>query len=444
LQEFLVGNGNIYGPEHASLRSLFYLVDLLSNGSETMQTELFAQEEDRSEIWSITEITQAIRKSLQTQFPVVWIRGEISNLRSQASGHRYFCLKDENCQIKAVFFRGDAAASSYLPKEGDDCLAFGEITVYEPRGEYQLRVRHLLQDGLGNLSLQFEKLKEKLLQEGVFDEKGKKDLPALAQTIAIITSPDGAALQDFLEILKRRNWTGTIWLVPSLVQGNEAAKQIISGIEYASKIPDLDLLVLARGGGSIEDLWSFNDEELVRAVANCSIPTISAIGHQTDFVLTDFAADFRAETPSAAAEWISSRYLEQINRLDQLEQKLIQIPQYYLSLISEKIAYLGAALEKLSPHARMDRYHQQLDDLEHRLQISIRNHLKIKLDRLKALEQRLHANSLPAAMKRGFSYLSDNNGHLIRSVKELPSGKQVRAHLGDGSRVVEVLREDLN
>jgi exodeoxyribonuclease VII large subunit len=420
------------------------LEDLLLNGSETMQTELFSEEEDRSEIWSITGITQAIRKSLQTQFPVVWIRGEISNLRSQASGHRYFCLKDESCQIKAVFFRGDATASSYLPKEGDDCLAFGEITVYEPRGEYQLRVRHLLQDGLGNLRLQFEKLKEKLLQEGIFDEKGKKDLPALAHTIAIITSPDGAALQDFLEILKRRNWTGTIWLVPSLVQGNEAAKQIIHGIEYASKIPDLDLLVLARGGGSIEDLWSFNDEQLVRAVANCSIPTISAIGHQTDFVLTDFAADFRAETPSAAAEWISSRYLEQINRLDQLEQKLIQIPQYYLSLISEKIAYLGAALEKLSPHARMDRYHQQLDDLEHRLQISIRNHLKIKLDRLKALEQRLHANSLPAAMKRGFSYLSDNNGHLIRSVKELPSGKQVRAHLGDGSRVVEVLREDLN
>ena len=409
-----------------------------------MQTELFTQEEDRSEIWSITGITQAIRKSLQTQFPVVWLRGEISNLRSQASGHRYFCLKDENCQIKAVFFRGDATASAYLPKEGDECLAFGEITVYEPRGEYQLRVRHLLKDGLGSLSLQFEKLKEKLLQEGIFDENRKKDLPSLAQTIAIITSPDGAALQDFLEILKRRNWTGTIWLVPSLVQGNEAAKQIISGIEYASKIPDLDLLVLARGGGSIEDLWSFNNEQLVRAVANCSIPTISAIGHQTDFVLTDFAADFRAETPSAAAEWISSRYMEQINHLDQLEQKLIQIPQYYLSVISEKITYLAAALEKLSPHACMDRYHQQLDDLEHRLQISIRNHLQIKLDRLKALEQRLHANSLPAAMKRGFSYLSDNNGHLIRSVQELPSGKQIRAHLGDGSRAVEVLREDLN
>ena len=202
--------------------------------------------------------------------------------------------------------------------------------------------------------------------------------------------------------------------------------------------------MLARGGGSIEDLWSFNNEQLVRAVANCSIPTISAIGHQTDFVLTDFAADFRAETPSAAAEWISSRYMEQINQLDQLEQKLIQIPQYYLSVISEKITYLAAALEKLSPHACMDRYHQQLDDLEHRLQISIRNHLQIKLDRLKALEQRLHANSLPAAMKRGFSYLSDNNGHLIRSVQELPSGKQIRAHLGDGSRVVEVLREDLN
>jgi len=307
-----------------------------------------------------------------------------------------------------------------------------------------LRVRHLLLDGLGNLSLQFEKLKEKLLQEGIFDDEGKKDLPNLAQTIAIITSPDGAALQDFLEILKRRNWKGTIWLVPSLVQGNEASKQMISGIEYATKIPDLDMLVLARGGGSIEDLWSFNNEQLVRAVANCSIPTISAIGHQTDFVLTDFAADFRAETPSAAAEWISSRYMEQINRLDQLEQKLIQIPQYYFSLISEKIAHLGAALEKLSPHARMDRYHQQLDDLEHRLQISIRNHLKIKLDRLDAIEQRLHANSLPATMKRGFSYLSDNNGHLIRSVQELSAGKQIRAHLEDGSRAVEVLPEDLN
>jgi len=409
-----------------------------------MQTELFEQAEDRSEIWSITGITQAIRKSLQTQFPVVWIRGEISNLRSQASGHRYFCMKDENCQIKAVFFRGDASASAYLPKEGDECLAFGEISVYEPRGEYQLRVRHLLLDGLGNLSLQFEKLKEKLLQEGIFDDEGKKDLPNLAQTIAIITSPDGAALQDFLEILKRRNWKGTIWLVPSLVQGNEASKQMISGIEYATKIPDLDMLVLARGGGSIEDLWSFNNEQLVRAVANCSIPTISAIGHQTDFVLTDFAADFRAETPSAAAEWISSRYMEQINRLDQLEQKLIQIPQYYFSLISEKIAHLGAALEKLSPHARMDRYHQQLDDLEHRLQISIRNHLKIKLDRLDAIEQRLQANSLPATMKRGFSYLSDNNGHLIRSVQELSAGKQIRAHLEDGSRAVEVLPEDLN
>ena len=201
-------------------------------------------------------------------------------------------------------------------------MAYGELTVYEPRGEYQLRVRHLLQDGLGNLRLQFERLKESLLNEGLFDENRKKTLPKFARTLGIITSPDGAALQDFISILKRRNWTGQVLVIPSLVQGKEAVTQIIQGIDQANQIPTLDLLVLARGGGSLEDLWSFNDETLVRKVSSCQIPIISAIGHQTDFVLTDFAADFRAETPSAAAEWISSQYIEVINRLNQLEENL--------------------------------------------------------------------------------------------------------------------------
>ena len=201
-----------------------------------MQTELFEQEEDRSEIWSVTEITQAIHKSLQNQFPVLWVRGEISNLRVQASGHRYFLLKDENCQLKAVFFRGDAVGSAYLPKEGDDCIAYGEISVYEPRGEYQLRVRHVLQDGLGNLRLQFDRLKEKLLQEGLFEEHRKRSLPNFARTIGVVTSPDGAALQDFLSILKRRGWTGQIWIITSLVQGKEAPTQLLKGIEQASEI----------------------------------------------------------------------------------------------------------------------------------------------------------------------------------------------------------------
>ena len=407
-----------------------------------MQTELFKEEEDRSEVWSVTGITQAIHKCLKHQFPLLWVRGEISNLRAQASGHRYFLLKDESCQLKAVFFRGDASGSAYLPEEGDDCIAYGEISVYEPRGEYQLRIRHILQDGRGNLRLQFERLKEKLLQEGLFEEGRKRRVPNFARTIGIVTSPDGAALQDFLSILERRGWSGQIWTIPSLVQGKDAPGQLIQGIEQASQIPGIELIVLARGGGSFEDLWSFNHEQLVRTVGDCPIPTISAIGHQTDFVLTDFAADFRAETPSAAAELISSRYLEQINRLTLLEQSFLRIPIDNLIRKWDKLALIEASLEKLNPQSRIDRHHQQLDDLEHRLQQSIRINIDKKFHQVKALKQSLEANSLPAALKRGFSYLSDNEGNLIRSINMLTEGKSIRAHLQDGSRTLRVQKED--
>ena len=407
-----------------------------------MQTELFEQEEDSSTIWSITSLTQAINKSLQSQFPIVWVRGEISNLRAQASGHRYFQLKDKNCQLKAVMFRGDATGSPYLPQEGDECLAYGEITVYEPRGEYQLRVRHLLQDGIGNLRLQFERLKKKLLEEGLFEDDQKKTLPTFAHTIAIITSPDGAALQDFTSILSRRNWTGKIWIIPSLVQGKEAPSQITRGIKLAAQIPELDLLVFARGGGSIEDLWAFNDEGLVRSIAACSTPTISAIGHQTDFTLADFVADLRAETPSAAAEWISSQYLEQIDRFNYLQERLLSIPEDFLSRTQDKLALLESSLEKLSPQARMERYHQQLDDLEHRLQTCTHAFLEKASHNLKTIEQRLETNSLPSTLKRGFTYLSDDDGNLIRSVQQLPAGKQIMAHFQDGRKGLIATEEE--
>jgi len=407
-----------------------------------MQTELFEQEEDSSTIWSITSLTQAINKSLQSQFPIVWVRGEISNLRAQASGHRYFQLKDKSCQLKAVMFRGDATGSPYLPQEGDECLAYGEITVYEPRGEYQLRVRHLLQDGIGNLRLQFERLKKKLLEEGLFEDDQKKTLPTFAHTIAIITSPDGAALQDFTSILRRRNWTGQIWIIPSLVQGKEAPSQITRGIKLAAQIPELDLLVFARGGGSIEDLWAFNDEGLVRSIAACSTPTISAIGHQTDFTLADFVADLRAETPSAAAEWISSQYLEQIDRFNYLQERLLSIPEDFLSRTQDKLALLESSLEKLSPQARMERYHQQLDDLEHRLQTCTHAFLEKASHNLKTIEQRLETNSLPSTLKRGFTYLSDDDGNLIRSVQQLPAGKQIMAHFQDGRKGLIATEEE--
>ncbi len=407
-----------------------------------MQDSLFDLHEDRSAVWSITELTQAIRKSLQTQFPMIWVRGEISNLRVQASGHRYFSLKDENSQLKAVFFRGDATGSAYLPNEGDDCVAFGELSVYEPRGEYQLKVRHVLRDGIGDLRLRFERLKEKLMEEGLFEEGRKRSLPLFVQTLAIITSPDGAALQDFISILNRRKWTGQVWLVPSLVQGKEAPAQLIRGIELASKIPRLDALVLARGGGSLEDLWAFNDETLVRRMAACPIPTISAVGHQTDFTLSDLVADLRSETPSAAAEWISSRHLEQIERLDRLGKVFLRIPLDHLARASGKLLLLESILEKLSPTKRMERHHQQLDDTEHRLQGWVRHLLEKAADKLDSLEDRLQANSLTSTLERGFSYLTDREGNLIRSIQELTPGKRLTVHLRDGKSFIETTEEN--
>ena len=336
-----------------------------------MQTDLFEQHEDRSEIWGVSDITREIKRLLETEFPVLWVRGEISNLRAHPSGHRYFVLKDNQCQLKAVLFRGDASSLGYTPQEGEECLAYGELSLYEPRGEYQLRIRHMMQDGMGNMRLHFERLKEKLLKEGLFEESRKKTLPPLARRIAIITSASGAALQDFLSILKRRAWNGCVFLFHSSVQGKDAPAALIEALKQATSFSGIDLIVLARGGGSIEDLWAFNDESLVRQVANCPIPTISAVGHQTDFVLTDFGADFRAETPSAAAEWISSEHVRLGKKLEELSSRLMEIPEDFLSKSNDRIQLNEARLKNCSPSSRIEMQHQFLDDLESRMNRTI-------------------------------------------------------------------------
>ena len=284
-----------------------------------MQSELFQSYEENSKIWKISEINSAIRKVLEQNFSQVWVRGEISNLKAHSSGHYYFQLKDSNAQIKAVLFRGDSRNLASPPKEGSEYLAFGDITSYEARGDCQIRVRHLMQEGMGNLQLEFERLKKKLSNEGLFNPEKKKTLPRLPQKIALVTSPEGAAKEDFIGILKRRNWKGLVTLFPSLVQGTKASSELIKALHSIDKSKEsFDLVVLTRGGGSIEDLWSFNEEELVRLISDFEIPTISAIGHQTDFVLTDFAADIRAETPSGAAELISSLYIKELENFENL------------------------------------------------------------------------------------------------------------------------------
>jgi len=404
-----------------------------------MQTDLFEQHEDRSEVWQVSDLTREIKRLLHTEFPVLWVRGEISNLRAHPSGHRYFVLKDSHSQLKAVLFRGDASSLGYAPQEGEECLAFGELTLYEPRGEYQLRVRHMMQDGMGNMRLQFERLKEKLLKEGLFDEARKKTLPTLARRVAIISSASGAALQDFLSILKRREWNGSVFLFNSPVQGQDAPAGLSNALRRAVSFSGIDLIVLARGGGSIEDLWAFNDEGLVREVASCPIPIISAVGHQTDFVLTDFGADFRAETPSAAAEWISSEHLKILNKLQELGNRLIDIPEDFLSKSQDRLRLNEARLKNCSPSSRIEMQHQFLDDLESTMNRIIKSFFERTSYVLEALERRLEGNSLKSSLNKGFSYFKDKDGNIIDQAKALKAGTTVQATLKDGSKNLKVL-----
>lgn len=399
-----------------------------------MQTNLFEVNDDSSGIWSVSQLTREVKSLLETQLPPLWIKGEISNLRAQPSGHRYFVLKDSSSQIKSVLFKGDLKNSTYAPVEGDECLAYGNVTVYEPRGDYQFRIKHLMQDGAGVLKLKFEQLKEKLLKEGLFEKERKRDLPNFVQKIAIITSPRGAAIQDFLSILKRRNWRGEISIFPSIVQGKDAPNELIQCVKRVNSMNKYDLLIISRGGGSIEDLWSFNDEELVRELASCCVPVISAIGHQTDFVLTDFVADFRAETPSAAAEWITNKYSKQLDLLKNYNSNIEQITYNALVKIKEKAKHLSIRLNNNQPASKIESLVQYLDDLD------LRNSRKIKdiIERnnliIENLNKRLKSNNLSSILNRGFAYVKSSNGKIIDSAKSLNRDDQVNINFKDGQR----------
>ncbi|PIP59664.1 MAG: exodeoxyribonuclease VII large subunit [Verrucomicrobia bacterium CG_4_10_14_3_um_filter_43_23] len=347
---------------------------------------------ESDQILSVSDFNARVKTILENEIPPCWVRGEVSNLRHQSSGHIYFSLKDANSQISAVLFKGYAAQISLQLAEGMQILVFGEINVYEPRGQYQLIARFILEDGQGQLQLEFNRLKEKLANEGLFDTDKKKSLPPIPRTIGFITSPTGAAIRDFISILKRRGWQGTVIIFPSNVQGTSAAAEMIEQLRIAQEFNKLDLLVIGRGGGSIEDLWAFNEEPLVRAVAACTLPIISAVGHEIDFVLTDFAADKRAETPSAAAELISSLYLDCVSRVNHIKKTLHP--------------------SRFSPI--LENYALKLDDKENRLYQSLTQRLRGAKDMLKSAENRLSAIS-PAHSLRA------HNKHVEQLHKRLES-----------------------
>jgi exodeoxyribonuclease VII large subunit len=316
-------------------------------------------------VYSVTELTEEIQGLLEDRFDFVWVEGEISNFSAPASGHYYMVLKDEKARIKAVMFRLQARYLRFLPENGMKVVAQGRIGVYPPRGEYQIILDYLEPMGVGALALSFEQLKKKLAVQGVFDDDIKKPLPFLPQRIGVITSPTGAAIRDFLKVIRRRFANIEIIIVPVRVQGDEAAADMVKALELVNRELKVDIIVLTRGGGSLEDLWAFNHEDLALAIRRSQIPVVSAVGHEIDLTISDLAADLRAPTPSAAAELLVAEKESLLDRLEEIKNRLVTGISLSLKNHTQELDRLSAGLK--DPRKRLDGSWMHLDEIHSRL-----------------------------------------------------------------------------
>jgi len=410
---------------------------------------------------TVSEFTRRVKALLETGIRAGWVRGEVSNLRAQASGHVYFSLKDAGAQLSAVLFRGDAARQAVALREGMQIVAYGQVSVYELRGQYQLIVRAVVEDGVGRLQREFEALKRRLTAEGLFAPEKKRAIPALPLTVGFITSPTGAAVQDFLRILRRRGWRGRVVVLPAKVQGPGAAEEMVGMLALAGRLGIFDLLVIGRGGGSIEDLWAFNEEALVRAVAASPVPVISAVGHEIDFTLCDFAADVRAETPSAAAELISSHFIACAERAARAGESLATAVDRYRTRAGERLDHARSRLRLLTPTALVERGWLRLDDLSNRLGAALRAAAQAPRERLAgartrleraspalrvqfaaqqvhSLGRRLAAASPASVLHRGFALVRDDRGRPVTRRARLRPGQRLAAEFADGTASMQV------
>ena len=412
--------------------------------------------DEAGHVESVSEFTRRVKTLVETGIRPGWVRGEVSNLRAQASGHVYFSLKDTGAQLACVLFRGDALRQSVALRDGLQLLAYGEISVYEQRGQYQLIVRLVVEDGLGRLQQEFERLKQRLADEGLFDPARKAAIPPMPGTIGFITSPTGAAVQDFIRILLRRGWRGRLVILPAKVQGEGAAAEMVEMLRQAEALNIFELLVIGRGGGSLEDLWAFNEEPLVRAVAGCSVPIISAVGHEIDFTLCDFAADVRAETPSAAAELISSSFVERGERTARAAERIGDALDAALEQLSGRVEHARSRLRLLSPSAVLEQNQLRIDDLTNRVAAAARAGLqrqqqrltvlagryracspeaRISLEshRLLSLWKRLQAASPESVLNRGFVIVRDEDGRPVPRRAEVLPGQRLTNEFADGT-----------
>ena len=344
-------------------------------------------------IFTVSRLNQTVRLLLEREVGQVWISGEISNFTQPASGHWYFTLKDDTAQVRCAMFRNSNRRVTFRPQHGQQILVRASITLYEPRGEYQIIVESMQPAGEGLLQQKYEQLKAKLAAEGLFDQQSKQPLPSPAHCVGVITSKTGAALHDILHVLKRRDPSLPVVIYPTAVQGEDAPGQIVRAIELANSRQECDVLIVGRGGGSLEDLWSFNDERVARAIFASRIPIVSAVGHETDVTIADFVADLRAPTPSAAAEMVSRNQLELLRQLQSGQQRLEMAMDYYLANRTRRFTQLEHRLQQQHPQLRLARQQTVLERLRQRMTYAMDTQLKRSGQRQQRMTQRLNQHS---------------------------------------------------
>lgn len=442
----------------------------------TAQLSLESQEPN---VLSVEQLNQRIKQLIEGQVGIVWVKGELSNFKAHTSGHFYFSIKDAKSQISAVMFRGNNSRLKFKPTDGLEVLVRGRVSVYEPRGNYQIVCDMMEPVGAGALQKAFEQLREKLKLEGLFDPSRKRPIPSFPRHVAVVTSPTGAAIRDILNVMGRRAKSVRVTVIPTVVQGAAAAPQIIEAMKSAYKLGDVDCIVVGRGGGSIEDMWCFNDETLARTIAMSPVPVISAVGHEIDFTIADFVADLRAPTPSAAAELVAKSSSELSNRILSLNRLLRVALDRKVKTIGQQLHGLGRRL--IDPRKRLHDLAIRNDDLMTRLELASKNLFKTRRHRVEilrgrlgnpsealhrrhqkldlrtqalrnAMERLLDRNKLRLGKKataldslsplkvveRGYSIVT-KDGDVVKSSKQLKKNDQVNLRLAEGEAVASIV-----
>ncbi|HIC1894318.1 TPA: exodeoxyribonuclease VII large subunit [Citrobacter freundii] len=377
-------------------------------------------------IFTVSRLNQTVRLLLEQEMGQVWISGEISNFTQPSSGHWYFTLKDDTAQVRCAMFRNSNRRVTFRPQHGQQVLVRANITLYEPRGDYQIIVESMQTAGEGLLQQKYEQLKAKLQAEGLFDQQFKKTLPSPAHCVGVITSKTGAALHDILHVLKRRDPSLPVIIYPTAVQGDDAPGQIVRAIELANARGECDVLIVGRGGGSLEDLWSFNDERVARAIFASRIPVVSAVGHETDVTIADFVGDLRAPTPSAAAEIVSRNQLELLRQIQHGQQRLEMAMDYYLANRTRRFTQLNHRLQQQHPQLRLARQQTVLERLRQRMNFALENKIKQANQRQQRMLQRLNQQNPQPRIHRAQSRVQQLEYRLAENIRARLSEQRER------------------